>query len=434
MADPKQVKVFDGTNWVDLQSNTVLPVAASDGKSQVNGVDGLIVIENTEDGGEAGMTFATKADGTRWQAKVEEGLLAGQLQFTNAAGQTVFALTQSGEVLIPQGTSENGASAATRTFVESLMNSGFPIISDDGGVNWARIDTDQASNYRAIYFGIGGQSVENPDRVLEIAIKPDPNAGGAFGLMAITAHEDYTPTDQQDLVTLSYFDANKGDGPPGADGKGWTGGSYDSGTGVVTFTSDDGLGFNTGDLRGADGANGTNGAPGTDGTNGTDGKGWTGGSYNASNGIVTFTSDDGLGFNTGDLRGADGTNGTNGAPGTNGTDGKGWTGGSYNSTNGIVTFTSDDGLGFNTGDLRGSNGTDGTNGTNGTDGKGWTDGSYDESTGVVTFTSNDGLGFTTGDLRGADGADGQNGGDGTPPDQSGGRLTLSLLIRCPLKT
>ena len=39
-------------------------------------------------------------------------------------------------------------------------------------------------------------------------------------------------------------------GEDGADGKGWTGGSYSSGTGKVTFTSDDGLGFETGDLRG----------------------------------------------------------------------------------------------------------------------------------------------------------------------------------------
>lgn len=48
-------------------------------------------------------------------------------------------------------------------------------------------------------------------------------------------------------------------GAAGADGTGWTGGSYDSGTGVVTFTSDDGLGFATGDLRGADGADGADG-------------------------------------------------------------------------------------------------------------------------------------------------------------------------------
>ena len=71
---------------------------------------------------------------------------------------------------------------------------------------------------------------------------------------------------------------------PGEDGKGWTGGSYDSGTGIVTFTSDDGLGFSTTDLRGADGL------------------GFTGGSYNSSTGKVTFTSDDGLGFETDDLR------------------------------------------------------------------------------------------------------------------------------------
>jgi len=40
-------------------------------------------------------------------------------------------------------------------------------------------------------------------------------------------------------------------GDPGDNGLGFTGGSYDSGTGIVTFTSDDGLGFSTTDLRGA---------------------------------------------------------------------------------------------------------------------------------------------------------------------------------------
>lgn len=107
------------------------------------------------------------------------------------------------------------------------------------------------------------------------------------------------------------------------------------------------------------------------------------------------------------------------AEGPAGDDGKGWTGGSYDSGTGIVTFTSDDGLGFTTGDLRGANG------TNGTDGKGWTGGSYDDSTGVVTFTSDDGLEFSTEDLRGSDG---QNGGDGTPPIQTGGRLTLEAGV------
>jgi len=41
------------------------------------------------------------------------------------------------------------------------------------------------------------------------------------------------------------------DGADGADGLGWTGGSYDANTGIVTFTSDDGLGFSTTDLRGS---------------------------------------------------------------------------------------------------------------------------------------------------------------------------------------
>ena len=45
----------------------------------------------------------------------------------------------------------------------------------------------------------------------------------------------------------------------GEDGKGWTGGSYDPETGTVTFTSDDGLEFTTGDLRGTDGIDGLDG-------------------------------------------------------------------------------------------------------------------------------------------------------------------------------
>ena len=67
------------------------------------------------------------------------------------------------------------------------------------------------------------------------------------------------------------------------------GGSYNADTGIVTFTSDDSIGFTTEDLRGSNGS------------------GFTGGSYNADTGVVTFTSDDGLAFTTGDLRGSDAT-------------------------------------------------------------------------------------------------------------------------------
>jgi hypothetical protein len=46
--------------------------------------------------------------------------------------------------------------------------------------------------------------------------------------------------------------ASKGvQGNDGANGAGFTGGSYDAATGKVTFTSDDGLGFSTDDLRGS---------------------------------------------------------------------------------------------------------------------------------------------------------------------------------------
>lgn len=152
---------------------------------------------------------------------------------------------------------------------------------------------------------------------------------------------------------------------------------------------------------------------GEPGEDGEDGKGWIGGSYNPSNGIVTFLSDDGLTFTTTDIRGEDGDDGDDGL------DGPGWTGGSYSDQTGVVTFTSNDGLGFATGDLRGTNGTNGTNGINGL---GWTSGSYDDTTGVVTFTSDDGLGFATGDIRGTDGTNGTgivNSLDGVGPDEDG---------------
>jgi hypothetical protein len=74
-------------------------------------------------------------------------------------------------------------------------------------------------------------------------------------------------------------------------------------------------------VAGQDGADGADGADGTNGTNGTNGTGFTGGSYNSGTGVVTFTSNDGLGFSTGDLRGADGANGTDGADGADGADG-----------------------------------------------------------------------------------------------------------------
>jgi hypothetical protein len=181
-------------------------------------------------------------------------------------------------------------------------------------------------------------------------------------------------------------------GPKGDTGKGWTGATYSATTGKVSFTSSDGTPFvfDTGDLRGGKGDKGDK---GDDGDNGTNGKGWTGATYSATTGKVSFTSTDGTPyvFDTGDLRGGTGATG------------KGWTDASYNSTTGIVTFNSGDGLGFTTGNLKG------TNGTNGTNGKGWTGATYNATTGKVSFTSTDGTPyvFDTGDLRGGAGANGK---------------------------
>lgn len=178
----------------------------------------------------------------------------------------------------------------------------------------------------------------------------DPTTEGLNGDFYINTNTQYIFGPKAADVWPAGIDLN------GIDGAGFTGGSYDSGTGIVTFTSDDGLGFATGDLRGADGytpvkdtdyfdgADGTNidtvtsnktgstttvtvtgtfsGSPHTfdiedgytpikdidyfDGAKGDTGLGFTGGSYEQSTGVITFTSDDGLGFTTSDLRGIDG--------------------------------------------------------------------------------------------------------------------------------
>ncbi len=164
--------------------------------------------------------------------------------------------------------------------------------------------------------------------------------------------------------------------------------------------------------EGPTGPEGDKGEAGDKGENGVDGKGWTNGEYNASNGVVTFTSDDGLGFVTSDLRGTNGTNGSDGKDGESitGPAGPGWTGGTYDANTGFVTFTSNDGLGFSTTDIRGGQGTPGVNG------KGWTQGYYDVSDGKIKFLSDDGLGFETPDLRGADGGTGPQGPKGDKGD------------------
>ena len=149
----------------------------------------------------------------------------------------------------------------------------------------------------------------NPGSILQLVDESTPlSAWAIYQLNTLVDSGSYSTIGVTHIGSTGTFSgdvrlvfANKGNtGATGADGLGWTGGSYNPATGIVTFTSDDGLGFSTSDLRGATGAAGAD---------GTDGLGWTGGSYNAGTGIVTFTSDDGLGFATGDLRGEDGITG-----------------------------------------------------------------------------------------------------------------------------
>lgn len=232
-----------------------------------------------------------------------------------------------------------------------------------------------------------------------------------------------------------WIQTNAGGGGLAGDGLIWDGITWNN---VGPVRGPQGLKGDKGDigLTGQTGSPGPIGPPGPDGADGDNGLGWTGGSYNPTTGVVTFTSNDGLGFSTTSLKGTngvDGIDGTNGIdgndgapgpkgdPGNDGTDGLGWTGGAYNPATGVVTFTSDDGLGFSTTDLRGQTGSagsigpagaDGIDGNDGADGLGWTSGSYDSETGQVSFASDDGLGFTTGDLRGGTGPAGNAGPQG----------------------
>lgn len=223
-----------------------------------------------------------------------------------------------------------------------------------------------------------------------------------------------------------------GTGTNGLDGKGWTGAGYDAATGVVTFLSDDGLGFVTGDLRGATGPQGNPGIQGPAGNDST--VAGPQGPAGADSTVVGPEGPEGPQGPPGNdstvagpegpegPQGDAGTPGTNGTNGTNGNDGVSpvlsigtvtslaagltptvtITGTSAAPVLNFELVAGDDGANG----TNGTNGTNGDDGANGTNGDGFTGGSYDSGTGVVTFTSDDGLGFSTGDLRGASGGGG----------------------------
>jgi len=143
---------------------------------------------------------------------------------------------------------------------------------------------------------------------------------------------DYTPVDMKTLATGGGGSSEPGvpgvPGPIGPRGRPGTTGEagqdgadgQDGAPGAPGADGQDGAPGADGQ-DGAPGAPGAPGADGQDGAPGADGLGWTSGSYDPVTGIVTFTSDDGLGFVTTDLRGEDGTDGQDGAPGADGQDG-----------------------------------------------------------------------------------------------------------------
>ena len=152
-------------------------------------------------------------------------------------------------------------------------------------------------------------------------------------------YEDFTPSQLDDLT------GPKGDqGLPGDDGEdGEKGDKGDPGQKGDPFEYEDFTPQQLADLKGEkgdpgrdgiDGNDGEQGPPGDDGEDGepgekgddgaagVDGKGWTGGYYMSETGVVTFTSDDNLGFSTDDIRGDDGEKGEPGSQGNPGQPGE----------------------------------------------------------------------------------------------------------------
>lgn len=146
----------------------------------------------------------------------------------------------------------------------------------------------------------------------------------------------------------TYIQAHKGDWKQLKAGKGSTGRTGERGpVGAMGPPGKDGLSIEGRPGRdGRPGHRGYRGLPGADGVNGTNGR-------NGAPGIDGKDGKDGKDGHHG-KDGLPGKTGPRGFTGTNGEDGRGWIGGEYDHVTGQVTFTSDDGLTFKTGDLRGA--------------------------------------------------------------------------------
>lgn len=147
----------------------------------------------------------------------------------------------------------------------------------------------------------------------------------------------------------TYIQARKGDWKQLKAGKGSTGRAGERGpVGPMGPAGKDGA-------QGPEGRPGQDGRPGAKGERGLPGKDGKDG-VNGRDGLPGLPGQNGK--NGADGRdgkdGQHGKDGSRGLTGTNGEDGRGWIGGKYDHVTGQVTFTSDDGLTFKTGDLRGA--------------------------------------------------------------------------------
>jgi hypothetical protein len=195
----------------------------------------------------------------------------------------------------------------------------------------------------AIFRGVGGAGEANDDATLNAVTEQAQNAAdsaseaassataaaaSATSIQTMTAATGAAGTEASWDSNTNTLTIPRGDtGATGATGAtGPQGPQGDTGpqgiqgiqgiqgdTGATGATGATGPKGDTGDtgpqgiqgIQGIQGPQGDTGATGATGPQGDTGAGFTGGSYNASTGVVTFTSNDGLGFVTGDLRGAD---------------------------------------------------------------------------------------------------------------------------------
>ena len=268
------------------------------------------------------------------------------------------------------------------------------------------------SQNRELIFNIptGAQGPQGNDgkEISTIALADNPSDSTQYQL---------TVTYDDSTTNSVVFDkpADGVDGNTGATGLGYTGGYYNSSTGTVTFTSNDGLGFVTQDLRGTDGKEISTAVLGTD-------------PDNSANYRLTFTYNDSTTSHVNFAKPIDGVDGVDGQDGVIGADGKSITAVNLgtdpnNSANYRISFTYND----NTSDVvtfakpadgvDGVDGVDGTNGTNGTTTTNVTIGTDPNNSAnyIVTFTYNDSSTNSITFAKPADGVDGVDGFDNFAP-------------------